>query len=63
MEKNTEQQAGSAENASPWSQYSTQELWGKLFKSTSIDEYLDNTVDDRLPVFSDYIKTLCWLIQ
>lgn len=59
MEKNTEQQAGSAENVSPWSQNSTQELWGKLFKSASIDEYLDNTGDDRLPVFSDYIKTLC----
>ena len=26
MEKNTEQQAGSAENASPWSQNPTQEL-------------------------------------
>ncbi|MBR2761764.1 MAG: hypothetical protein IKE16_10145 [Solobacterium sp.] len=38
---------------------STLELWAKLFKSSSLDQYLsDRNEIPELPVFSDYIKAL-----
>lgn len=37
----------------------TQELWGKLFKSHTIRDYLENTGETGLPVFNEYITSLC----
>ncbi len=39
---------------------STQELWARLFKSTSVGEYLDKLADEcEMPSFSEYITFLC----
>ena len=38
----------------------TDELWGKLFKSDTVSEYLDDVGDSRsFPSFSEYITMLC----
>ena len=43
----------------PWSKNTTQELWGKLFKSTNVECVLEDTDDSRMPQFSEYISALC----
>ena len=41
-------------------QTTTEELWGKLFKSQTVEDYLNRTNDDQtLPSFSEYISMLC----
>ena len=38
----------------------TQELWGRLFNSRTVVEYLDKTGENQLPQFSEYIRSLCF---
>ena len=45
---------------SPWFKSTTQELWGKLFKSATVENYLDEVDGGRLPQFTEYIGALCF---
>lgn len=41
-------------------QVTTQELWGRLFKSTAVETWLEKSGQThRLPAFSEYLSTLC----
>ena len=41
-------------------QVSTQELWGRLFKSSTVETWLESTGQTQhLPAFSEYISALC----
>ncbi len=41
-------------------QTTTEEMWGKLFKSNTVEDYLNMTNEEQtLPSFSEYISMLC----
>ena len=41
-------------------QVSTQELWGRLFKSSTVETWLESTGQTQhLPAFSEYVSALC----
>lgn len=46
-------------NGKSTEQLSTSELWGRLFKASSLDQYLDHgSSQQEMPEFSDYISQM-----